>query len=101
MLAFALLVALQTSPGAQVMGPGWVGQRVDVRGTVFAVDGDCAELAVDRQGIPGAGGRLWACGSGPAPDLNSTAHVHGVVRDTRMTRMGPAWRPVPVVSLSP
>ena len=83
------------------MGPGWVGQRVDVHGTVIAVDGDCVELAVDRQGIPGAGGRLWACGSAPTPDLNTEAHVLGVVSDTRMTRMGPAWRPVPVVSLSP
>ena len=101
MLTLALLVALQTSPGAQVMGPGWVGQSVDVRGTVIAVDGGCYQLAVEREGLPGAGGRLWACGSGPAPDLNTEAHVRGVVRDTRMTRMGPAWRPVPVVSLSP
>lgn len=83
------------------MGPGWVGQSVDVRGTVIAVDGGCYQLAVERQGLQGAGGRLWACGSAPAPDLNTEAHVHGVVRDTRMTRMGPAWRPVPVVSLSP
>ena len=101
MFAVALLVALQVAPGAQVMGPSWLGQTVDVHGTVIAVDGDCYQVAVERQGIPGAGGRLWACGSGPTPDLNSTAHVHGVVRDTRMTRMGPAWRPLPVVSMSP
>lgn len=101
MLALALLAALQVAPGAQLMGPGWVGQRVDVRGTVIAVDGGCYQVAVEREGLPGAGGRLWACGQGPAPVLNSEAHVQGVVRDTRMTRVGPAWRPVPMVSLSP
>jgi hypothetical protein len=97
--ALALIAFLQAAPGAQVMGPSWVDQRVDVRGQVIAVDGGCFQLAVDRAGIIGAGGRLWACGSGPTPDLNTDAHVRGVVSDTRMTRVGPAWRPVPVVVL--
>ena len=101
MLALLLSAALQATPGAQVMGPGWLGQHLDVRGTVIAVDGTCYQLAVERQGLPGAGGRLWACGRGSAPGLNTEAHVQGVVSDTRMTRMGPAWRPVPVISLSP
>lgn len=100
MAALALAVALQTSPGAQVMGPGWVGQRVDVRGPVIAVDGACYQVAVERNGINGAGGRLWACSkNGRVPDLGVVAHVRGTVTDTRMTRMGPRWMVVPVVQL--
>ena len=33
------------------------------------------------------------------PSLNTEANVRGVVSDSRMTPMGPAWRPVPVVRL--
>jgi len=97
--ALALIALLQAAPGAQVMGPGWLGQHVDVRGQVIAVDGGCFQLAVERGGIDGAGGRLWACGRDPVPAINTETHVQGVVSDTRMTRMGPMWRPVPVVVL--
>lgn len=100
MAALALALALQTAPGAQVMGPGWVGQHVDVRGPVIEVNGDCYQLAVARDGIEGAGGRLWACSKhGRVPDLGDVAHVRGTVTDTRMTRMGPRWMVVPVVQL--
>lgn len=99
MLALVLAAALQTAPGSQVLGSGWVGRHVDVRGQVIAIDGACYELAIERQSIPGAGGRLWACGKATTPQLNTMTHVAGVVRDTRMTRMGNVWRAVPVVGL--
>jgi hypothetical protein len=55
---------------------------------------------VERDGIEGAGGRVWACSAkGHVPDLGDVAHVRGTVTDTRMTRMGPRWRVVPVVQL--
>lgn len=82
--ALALIALLQTTPGAQLMGPIWVSQRVDVRGQVIAVDGGCFQLAVAQ-----GGGRLWACGREPVPAINSEAHVQGVVSDTRMKRAGP------------
>lgn len=97
--ALVLATLLQATPGVQLLGPSWVGQHVDARGQVIAVDGGCYQLAVERGGINGAGGRLWACGQGAVPLINSETHVQGVVSDTRMTRMGPMWRPVPVVVL--
>ncbi|BFI94988.1 MAG: hypothetical protein RSP_04980 [Rhodanobacter sp.] len=101
MTALALALALQTTPGAQVMGPGWVGQHVDATGPVIAVSDRCVEIAVERQGIFGAGGRVWACvrPHDPLPSMGSMLRVSGKVTDTRMTRMGPRWMVVPVVSL--
>ncbi|KRE90814.1 hypothetical protein ASG87_01375 [Frateuria sp. Soil773] len=99
--SLTLTVHAQEPPGAQVLGPSWIGQQIDVRGFVIAWDGDCRQVAVERDGIEGAGGRVWAC-YGPgmrAPELSEEAHVRGVVSDTRMTRMGPRWRVVPVVQL--
>lgn len=99
--ALALALALQTPPGAQVMGPGWVGQHVDATGPVIAVADRCVEIAVDHQGIFGAGGRLWSCvrPHDPLPAMGSMLRVAGKVTDTRMTRIGSRWMVVPVVSL--
>lgn len=94
--SLALLAALSVPPGAQVMGPGWIGQHIQATGTVIAEAGQCRQLAVDRQGIPGAGGRLWVCAKG-LPDMRARIRVSGEVTDTHMTRMGPWLRPVPVV----
>jgi hypothetical protein len=96
-----LLAALGTQSSAQVLGPRWNGHHVDVRSQVIAMDGDCRQIAVDANGISGSGGRLWACYRDyrKAPGLLETAHVKGEVTDTRMTRMGPRWRVVPVVHL--
>lgn len=99
--ALALVLAIQTSPNAQVVGPGWVGQYVDATGPVIAQADRCVEIAVERQGIEGAGGRLWACvrPHDPLPAMGANLHVTGNVTDTRMTRMGPRWMVVPVVQL--
>lgn len=88
-------------PGAQVLGPAWQGHRIAVTGTVIAFNGPCRQLAVDRDGWPGAGGRLWVCRpAGRAlPGLGQAMHVRGRVTGTRLTRMGPWWRVVPVVEL--
>lgn len=95
-LAFAISAAAAPPPGAQVMGPAWVGQRLDVAGRVLAVDGRCAEINVWRNGLPGAG-RVWLCTRHEAPDLLAWVRVKGTVTGTRMTRVGPRWRPAPVV----
>lgn len=99
--ALALAVALQTAPGAQVLGPGWIGQQVDETGRVIAVSDRCVEIAVERQGIFGAGGRLWSCvrPHDPLPGMGTMLRVAGKVTDTRMTRMGKRWMVVPVVQL--
>lgn len=93
-----LALALATALNAQVMGPGWRGQHLRVEGQVIAWDGPCRQIAVTSQGIDGAGGRLWVCYDGVSPpDLLEHVHVSGTVSDTRMTRMGPRWRPVPLL----
>ena len=104
----ALLLASALAPGAQMLGPQWLGQRVDVRGQVIAmvddpVHGACRQLAVERDGISGADGRLWACypDNDTAPFINDQVRVRGVVSDTRMTRMGPYLRVVPLVQIHP
>lgn len=95
-LALAAFAAATPPPGAQVMGPAWVGQRLDVAGRVIAINGDCAEVNVWRDGLPGAG-RVWLCGRKAPPDLNAWLRVRGVVSGTRMTRVGSRWWPAPVV----
>lgn len=93
-----LLLALATTPNAQVMGPGWRGHHLDVEGQVIALDGPCRQLAVTGQGIDGAAGRLWVCYDDvSAPELTEHVRASGVVSDTRMTRVGPWWRPVPLM----
>lgn len=108
LLAFVLALGLPAAaqaqdpaPGAQMLGPQWLGQRVDVRGFVIAWDGACRQVAVEHDGIQGAGGRVWACYADGmrVPDLGEDVRVRGVVSDTRMTRMGPRWRVVPVVQI--
>lgn len=101
-IALALLATAATSavaappPGAQIIGPAWVGQRLDVAGRVIATDGHCAEINVWRDGLPGAG-RVWLCGRGESPDLLSWVHVRGTVTSTRMTWVGRRRWPAPVV----
>lgn len=92
-------VLAQVTPGAQVLGPSWQGQAVDVQGTVIAENGSCRQIGVDRDGLSGVGGRLWGCWTDPAraPSLGQVTRIHGVVATTRLTRMGPAWRVVPEV----
>jgi len=95
-LALATAAGAAPPPGAQVMGPAWVGQRMDIAGRVIAINGRCAEVNVWRNGLPGAG-RVWFCTRSEAPDLLSWARVKGTVTRTRMTRVGPRWWPVPVI----
>lgn len=99
-LVFAAASAATPPPGAQVMGPAWVGQRLDVAGRVIAIDGDCAEVNVWHNGLPGAG-RVWLCTGKSAPDLMAWVHVRGKVSGTRMTRVGARWWPAPVVDNAP
>lgn len=99
-LALATAASAAPPPGAQVMGPAWVGQRMDVAGRVIAIDDRCAEVNVWRNGLPGAG-RVWVCTRHDAPNLLSWVHVKGTVTGTRMTRIGPRWWPAPVVNGSP
>lgn len=96
-LAFAASAVAATPPGAQVMGPSWVGQRLDVAGRVIAIDGHCAEINVWRDGMPGAG-RVWICSRRDAPDLLSWMRVKGTVTGTRMTWVGARKWPAPVVN---
>jgi hypothetical protein len=93
--------AQEPPPHAQLLGPSWLGHRIDVRGFVIAWDGPCRQVAVERDGIEGAGGRVWACYAPGAsvPDLGDDVRVRGLVSDTRLTRMGPRWRVVPVVQI--
>lgn len=93
--------AQEPPPHAQLLGPSWLGQHIDVRGFVIAWDGDCRQVAVERNGIEGAGGRVWACYAPgvSVPDLGDDVRVRGLVSDTRMTRMGPRWLVVPVVQI--
>lgn len=95
------LHAQEPAPGVQMLGPTWLGQRIDVRGSVIAWDGPCRQVAVERDGIEGAGGRVWACYEPGArvPNLGDAVRVQGQVSDTRLTRMGPRWRVVPVVQI--
>lgn len=90
----------QTPPGAQVLGPAWQGQTIRASGTVIAKNDHCRQIAVDRDGLPGVGGRLWGCWKNVrhAPDMGEVAHIHGKVTTTRMTRMGPFWRVVPQIN---
>lgn len=95
---FLLALALATTPTAQVMGPGWRGQHLEVEGQVIALDGPCRQLAVTGQGIDGAAGRLWVCYDHVSPpDMGEHVRAAGTVTDTRMTRLGPRWRPVPLL----
>ncbi|QWT22487.1 hypothetical protein KPL74_10920 [Bacillus sp. NP157] len=91
----AFFVALAPSSGAQTRGPEWTGQTVDVRGSVIAMDGTCRQLQLDD-----GRGRLWACyvDADKAPGMLARAHVHGMVRDTRCTRVGSQWWSIPVVA---
>lgn len=90
----------QGAPQGQVLGPGWVGHPIAAEGTVIAENGACRQIAVDQAGVPGAGGRLWGCWTTHperAPDLGQRTHIRGTVTTTRLTRMGPFWRVVPLV----
>lgn len=93
----AVGVQAQVPPGAQVLGPAWRNQMLDVHGTVIAQAPGCRQVAVDRDGWPGGAGRVWWCGAHSLPEMGQSVHVKGKVIDTRMTRMGPYWRVVPVV----
>jgi len=101
-LTLASIVHAQApAPGAQILGPQWLGQHIDVRGVVIAWDRNCRQVEVTRNGFVGAGGRVWACYADGrrAPALGEQVRVRGAVSDTRMTRMGPRWRVVPVVRI--
>jgi len=97
----AVVQAQAPAPGAQTLGPQWLGQHVDVRGVVIAWDRNCRQIEVTRNGFVGVGGRVWACYANGhrAPALGEQVRVRGVVSDTRMTRMGSRWRVVPLVRI--
>ena len=97
-LALPVLGVAAPPPGAQVLGPAWQDQRLTVTGDVLAVEGNCVQINVTRHDLEGFG-RAWACWPSPAavPALGARITVSGVVQSMRMTRMGPYWRPVPVL----
>jgi len=94
-----LAMTAHAAPQGQVMGPAWNGEKVTLVGTVIAEDGPCRQIAVDADGWSGTNGRAWGCFENPAlaPALNTHTSFHGRVTTTRLTRMGPAWRVVPVL----
>jgi hypothetical protein len=99
-LGACIPVFAQVAPEGQVLGAGWVGHSLQVRGTVIAENDHCRQIAVESQGIEGAGGRVWGCWTvhpDRAPDLNQIVQVSGIVTTTRLTRMGPFWRVVPQI----
>lgn len=85
-------------PGAQVMGPQWRGRHLSVSGDVLAAAGPCAQIDVTRASVEGYG-RAWLCWPSPAqrPRLGASVSASGQVTSVRMTRVGAAWRPAPVL----
>jgi len=108
-LLFLLLslpsLALAQAADPFVQGPEKVGTSQRLAGTVIGAHlgpgGRCYVLLADRPGVPaaeglGGNGRFFLCGK--SLDLNMGQAWKGTVRqtDTRLARVGPRWRVLPL-----
>lgn len=101
-----LLLALATTATAQtpVQGPSYIGQNLDVTGEVLTNTGSpysgqpCVQLKV-LPDVRYSGGRVWVCSPHISQaNLGEKLRVSGEVNATRLTKMGPARRVVPLIA---
>lgn len=85
-------------------GPGEIGHKDTIAGTVIGihsgVERDCYLILADIQqpgweGLGGAG-RFFLCGTRKPLEIGQAWNGRVVQKDTRMARVGPKWRPIPV-----
>ena len=103
-----LLLALSATAAAQtpLQGPRWVHphpQAIDVQGEVLVSQGapykgrPCAQIRV-LPDLRYSGGRVWVCDAAVQQlSIHDRVRLKGVPSDTRLTRMGPHRRVIPVV----
>lgn len=105
--AGALLVLLSTTVQAQtpLQGPSptQTGKLLDVAGEVIATTGSphqgkpCVQLKV-LPDVRYSGGRVWVCDPKLARvNIGDKIHVRGTASDTRLTKMGPNRRVIPLI----
>lgn len=89
-------------PEDYLQGPGHLNESIERTGVILGFQPGRWLVLLDASapGL-GGGGRVWVLESSPARHpwtLNEPVRLSGQVVGTQMTRVGPAWRPVPVVS---
>lgn len=101
-----LLLALATTATAQtpVQGPSYVGENISVTGEALSNTGSpyhgqpCVQIKV-LPDVRYSGGRVWVCGAELAQvNIGDKLRVSGEVNDTRLTKMGPNRRVIPLIS---
>ena len=101
-----LLLALATTATAQtpVQGPSYAGENVSVTGEVLTNTGSpyrgqpCVQIKV-LPDVRYSGGRVWVCGSELTQfSIGDKLRVSGEVSGTRLTKMGPKRRVIPLIS---
>lgn len=101
----ALLLALSNTSMAQtpVQGPAFTSTNIDVMGEVLTNTGapykgtPCVQLKV-LPDVRYSGGRVWVCDSRVSDlKIGERLHVAGKATDTRMTKMGPHRRVIPLI----
>lgn len=104
-----LLLTLATTSMAQtpVQGPAFTHpaqQNIDVVGEVLTNTGapykgiPCVQLKV-LPDVRYSGGRVWVCDSRVSDlKIGERLHIAGKANDTRITKMGPHRRVIPLVS---
>lgn len=101
-----LLLALATAASAQtpVQGPSYVGEDISLIGEVLTNTGSpykdkpCIQLKV-LPDVRYSGGRVWVCDERVSQmHIGEKLQVSGKANDTRLTKMGPHRRVVPLIS---
>ncbi len=101
-----LLLALSATASAQtpVQGPLYVGKEVSITGEVLTNTGSpykdkpCIQLKV-LPDVRYSGGRVWVCDERVSRmHIGEKLQVSGHASDTRLTKMGPHRRVVPLIS---
>lgn len=101
-----LLLALSASASAQtpVQGPSYVGEEINITGEILTNTGSpykdkpCVQVKVLTD-VRYTGGRVWVCDANVTQfRIGDKIQVSGKATDTRLTKMGPHRRVVPLLS---
>lgn len=101
-----LLLALCANASAQtpVQGPSYLGEDISITGEVLTNTGSpykdkpCIQLKV-LPDVRYSGGRVWVCDTRATQfHIGEKVQVNGTANDTRITKMGPHRRVVPLIS---